>query len=82
MVPEILQLPYGMVPLLPSVFADTTCEYTPGLHQLVQDKFLEIVRCWFQPVPSLPDYYFYSLDLSQHNSMVSEFFWQLLQEIL
>ncbi|PVD23412.1 hypothetical protein C0Q70_16681 [Pomacea canaliculata] len=72
-VPEILQLPYGMVPLLPSVFADTTCEYTPGLHQLVQDKFLEIVRCWFKPVPSLPDYYFYSLDLSQHNSMGENF---------
>ena len=70
-VPEILQLPRRMVPMLPSLWSDTTCEYTAGLHKLVEEKFQTIAHHWFQPVPSMPDYFFFSPEAQQRGSRVS-----------
>ena len=71
--PEILQLPRRMVPMLPSVWSDTTCEYSVGLHKLVEEKFQAIAHHWFQPVPSMPDYFFFSPEALQRSSRVSFF---------
>lgn len=71
-VPEILQLPRRMVSLLPSIFADISCEFAEGLHKLVQEKFLSIINHWFQPVASMPDFFFYNPSAQQQNSMCDD----------
>ncbi|KAK7100732.1 hypothetical protein V1264_023626 [Littorina saxatilis] len=72
-VPEILQLPRRMVSLLPSLWSDMTCEHSLGLHKQVEEKFMEIVKHWFQPVDSMPDYFFFSPVAQQRTSRCEDY---------
>ncbi|XP_076462664.1 KICSTOR complex protein SZT2-like isoform X2 [Babylonia areolata] len=71
--PEILQMPRKMVSLLPSLWADMKCEYPAGIHRLVQDKFLATLHRFFQPVASMPDYFFFSPEAQQRASVCDEY---------
>ncbi|KAL8610620.1 hypothetical protein ACOMHN_006339 [Nucella lapillus] len=71
--PEVLQLPRRMMSLLPSLWQDTQCEHTQGVHALVQDKFLLTVQRFFQPVASMPDYYYFCPQARQRTSVCDEY---------
>nr|XP_057930082.1 KICSTOR complex protein SZT2 isoform X1 [Doryrhamphus excisus] len=36
-----------------------TCDMSPDVHKIIQEKFMGIVSQYFKPVPSNPHYYFY-----------------------
>ncbi|KAJ8305511.1 LOW QUALITY PROTEIN: hypothetical protein KUTeg_016056 [Tegillarca granosa] len=66
--PSVLQLPQSVVKLQTSI--SQPCEYLPGLHSLIQNKFMDIIQKWFRVVPTNPDYFFYCPDiLPQDNSI-------------
>ena len=59
-VPSVLALPCKTVTLdLPALQLENLCESVRGLHQLIKDKFSDVVQKWFRQVPAYPDYYFY-----------------------
>ncbi|XP_050400458.2 KICSTOR complex protein SZT2 [Patella vulgata] len=57
--PVILQFPKTTISLSNLVALDKPCEHSSGLSNLLSEKFLEITKKWFRPVPSNPDYYYY-----------------------
>lgn len=59
--PAVLQIPRGRIRLTPHSLTDS-CEYFIGLHDIIRNKFLDIVNKWFKVVPSSPDFYFYCPD--------------------
>jgi hypothetical protein len=61
-----------MVPMLPTLWSDSadSCEHFPLLHKLLEDKFMATVHRFFQPVASMPDYFFYSPEAQQRTSRV------------
>ncbi|XP_052100492.1 KICSTOR complex protein SZT2-like isoform X3 [Mytilus californianus] len=56
-IPMSLQLPKSTAKLKTSL--NYPCEFTEGSHNLVKNKFIDIVQKWFKQVPSNPDYYIY-----------------------
>lgn len=72
-VPTALQIPRGRIRLVPPALSEK-CETYPGLHDIIRNKFLDIVNKWFKVVPSAHDYYFYCPDYSPMDNNVS-FFW-------
>ena len=59
-IPSVLALPTRTVTLdLPALQLDSGCEAEKGVHELIKDKFYDVVQKWFRPVPANPDYYFY-----------------------
>ena len=56
-IPMSLQLPKTTAKLKTSL--SYPCEFTEGSHNLVKNKFIDIVQKWFKQVPSNPDYYIY-----------------------
>ncbi|CAG2218549.1 SZT2 [Mytilus edulis] len=56
-IPMSLQLPKTSAKLKTSL--NYPCEFTEGSHNLVKNKFIDIVQKWFKQVPSNPDYYIY-----------------------
>lgn len=56
--PRELQFPRATSKL--KVVLNHPCEFTQGSHNLVKNKFSDIVQKWFKPVPTNPDYYIYS----------------------
>ena len=60
-IPSVLQIPRGRIKLVSRTLPDK-CEQYAGLHDIIKDKFLDIVNKWFKAVPSAPDFYFYCPD--------------------
>lgn len=75
-VPTALQIPRGRIRLVPPALSEK-CETYPGLHDIIRNKFLDIVNKWFKVVPSAHDYYFYCPDYSPMDNNVSFFFDQI-----
>lgn len=71
-VPSALQIPRGRIRLVPPTLSEK-CETYPGLHDIIRNKFLDIVNKWFKVVPSAHDYYFYCPDYSPMDNNVSFF---------
>lgn len=71
-VPTALQIPRGRIRLVPPALSEK-CETYPGLHDIIRNKFLDIVNKWFKVVPSAHDYYFYCPDYSPMDNNVSFF---------
>ncbi|XP_061894627.1 KICSTOR complex protein SZT2-like isoform X3 [Entelurus aequoreus] len=49
------------LPVFPLEMLQThpTCDMCPGVHKIIQEKFVGIVSHYFKPVPSNPHYFFY-----------------------
>ncbi|ELT88147.1 hypothetical protein CAPTEDRAFT_195377 [Capitella teleta] len=54
-----LTSPVVRIPL-PLIMNAQNCEAEVGLHQLIREKFVLALHQFFHPVPSHPDFYFYS----------------------
>lgn len=75
-VPTALQIPRGRIRLVPPALLEK-CETYPGLHDIIRNKFLDIVNKWFKVVPSAHDYYFYCPDYSPMDNNVRFFLDQI-----
>ncbi|XP_053393950.1 KICSTOR complex protein SZT2-like isoform X2 [Mercenaria mercenaria] len=72
-IPSVLELPKVTLTFdLSLLHLDLPCEPLKDLHQLIKDKFLDIVQKWFRQVPSSPDYYFYCPDTAQSEGELSD----------
>lgn len=58
-IPAVLQIPNVTMNIdLPTLDLERPCDQVKD-HELVKDKFQDVVLKWFRPVQSNPEYYYY-----------------------
>ncbi|XP_052774284.1 KICSTOR complex protein SZT2-like isoform X2 [Mya arenaria] len=72
-VPSTLEIPQVTLTLDPATLnLGSPCEQQDTLHQLIKDKFMDIVQKWFRPVPSSPEYFYFCQGTTQEEEDVLE----------
>lgn len=68
-IPNVLKIPNVTLTLdLSTLDLEHPCEMGKN-HELVKDKFLDVVLKWFRPVSSHPEYYYYCSEVTPEVGM-------------